>query len=93
MTFGKLFSCAYSTFQAISRQLADTVERSKLAVGKLEGSSTIVDEVLTHTYCPVFLFLSFCVFCTKVFHTALALSDVLRCTSTSICLSLVKAIV
>ena len=35
----------YFHFQAISRQLADTVERSKLAVGKLEGSSTIVDEV------------------------------------------------
>ena len=32
-------------FKAISRQLADTVERSKLTVGKLEGSSTVVDEV------------------------------------------------
>ena len=33
--------------KAISRQLADTVERSKLTVGKLEGSSTVVDEVIS----------------------------------------------
>ena len=81
----KLFSCVYSTFQAISRQLADTVERSKLAVGKLEGSSTIVDEVSTDIalalplhFCP--LFLPFCVsffkVFFKVFHTALALAHV-----------------
>ena len=45
----------YFHFQAISRQLADTVERSKLAVGKLEGSSTIVDEVATYTALAFFL--------------------------------------
>merc|ERR1712002_930481 len=33
------------SLQAISRQLAETVERSKMTVGALEGSSTTVDEV------------------------------------------------
>ena len=49
-------------FQAISRQLAETVERSKQTVEKMEGSSTIVDEVPAGPCPSIFAF--FCSFFT-----------------------------